>query len=619
MSTKNGVSRLFSALWGSINFTRKLLLNLLFFGVIAVIIVVISTDKQTFTVPDKTALLLDLSGNIVEQKQTVNPIDNIMMQASGSPNQPAETLLSDVLNTLDAAKTDSRIKAIVLDLKNMTGAGLNKLEAIGDKLNQFKATGKPVYAIGDYYTKSQYFLASYADEIILHPMGFVLLDGFSNYQLYYKSALEKLKVSTHIFRVGTYKSFVEPYIRDDMSEAAKTASKDWLSRLWHIYKTDVAKRRDIDINNFDEELDVFRNKFEESNYDFAQYALNNHWVDSLKNREEVEQTIANIVGWKDNKRSYNKVNFEQYLSVIKKPKINLGSQSQVAIIVAAGNIYDGKQLPGSIGGDSTAKLLEKARLNDQVKAVVLRIDSPGGSAFASEIIRREIDLLQAANKPVIASMSSTAASGGYWIASSADEIWAHPATITGSIGVFGMFMTFENTLDYLGVHTDGVKTTEWPPLTPTISLDEKVGDILQKSTERAYQRFLQLVSEHRNMTIEDANKIAQGRVWTGEQALELGLVDKLGNLAQAVKSAAEHAGLDGDYSTLTIEQDLTPQQQLVKEIFGQASSWLGHEQTTQINTQLQKQINQVIAEYHTLNKWNDPKGHYAWCVPCKIE
>ncbi|MCU4677581.1 signal peptide peptidase SppA [Catenovulum sp. 2E275] len=617
MASKSGISRMFSALWGSINFTRKLIINLLFFGILIVVIIALSADKEQFTVPASSALVLNLSGNIVEQKQIVNPLDDLMMQASGAPEQPAETLLSDVLMVLDAAKQDSRIKAVVLDLQQLSGAGVNKLEAIGDKLNQIKAAGKPVYAIGDYYTKNQYYLASYADEVILHPMGFVLLDGFSNYRLYYKSALEKLKVSTHVFRVGTYKSFVEPYIRDDMSDAAKTANQEWLSRLWHIYKTDVAKRRNIDLKNFDEELSVFSEKFEQSNYDFAQYALNNHWVDSLKTREEVEQTIANVVGWTDNKRSYNQVNFQQYLG-LSKPLFNQNTENQVAIIVASGNILDGKQQPGTVGGDSTAKLLEKARLNDKVKAVVLRIDSPGGSAFASEVIRREIDLLQAANKPVIASMSSVAASGGYWIASSADEIWAHPTTITGSIGVFGMLMTFENTLDYLGIHTDGVSTTEWPPLTPTIALDERVGQILQKSTERAYQRFLQLVSEHRNMTLEDADKIAQGRVWIGEQAFGLGLVDKLGNLNQAVESAADLAGLD-QFSTTLIEQELSPQQQLIKEIFGQVSSWASSSPEIKVETALQKQINKVVKDYNELSQWNDPKGHYALCVACSLE
>ncbi len=618
MSSKSGISRMFSALWGSINFTRKLLINILFFGILVAVIVAISTDTQQIKVPSTSALVLNLSGSIVEQKQLTNPVDDLVMQASGGAQQPAEILLSDVLSVLDNAKKDSRIKAVVLDLQYLSGAGLNKLEAIGDKLNQIKAAGKPIYAIGDYYTKGQYFLASYADEIMLHPMGFVLLDGFNNYRLYYKSALEKLKVTTHIFRVGTYKSFVEPYIRDDMSEAAKTANQDWLSRLWHIYKQGVAKRRNIEIQNFDEELEIFSEKFEKANYDFAQYALDNQWVDSLKTREEVEQTIAGVVGWTDNKRSYNRVNFEQYLKLTKQPQFMQKQDNQVAIIVAAGNILDGKQPPGTIGGDSTAKLLEKARLNDQVKAVVLRVDSPGGSAFASEIIRREIDLLQAANKPVIASMSTTAASGGYWIASSADEIWAHPTTITGSIGVFGMLMTFENTLDYMGVHTDGVGTTEWPPLTPTIALDERVGHILQKSTERAYQRFLQLVSEHRNMTTTDADSIAQGRVWIGEQALANGLVDKLGNLSQAVASAAEHAGLD-NYTTVLIEQELSPQQQLMKELFGQVSGLFSTQTAPEVSTQLQQQINQLVKEYNEISQWNDPKGHYALCVACTME
>ncbi|WP_143869688.1 signal peptide peptidase SppA [Catenovulum sediminis] len=615
MTKESGISRLFSALWGTLNFTRKLALNMIFFGVLIAIILTATSERDKITVPKSSALVLNLAGNIVEQKQAVDPVEAFLNETMADTSQPTEILLSDILLVLDNAQHDDRIKVIVLDLQHLTGAGINKLETIGDKLNQLKANGKKVVAVGDYYSKGQYFLATYADEILMHPMGFVQLDGFSVYNTYFKSALEKLKVSTYVFRVGTYKSFVEPFIRDNMSEEAKEANKDWLMRLWHIYKTGVAQRRDIDISDFDEKLAAFERKFEEANYDHAQYALNNNWVDQLATREEIEQVLAEQVGWTDNKRSYNKINFQQYLTLVQSPILPDKSGDKVALVVAKGTIYDGTKPAGEIGGDSTAKLLERARLDDQVKAVVIRIDSPGGSAFASEIIRREIELLQAANKPVVASMSTTAASGGYWIASSADQIWAHPSTVTGSIGVFGLAMTFEKSLGELGIHADGISTTEWPVLHPAVPIEDRVQNILQKSTERVYQRFLQLVSQNRNMTIEEANKVAQGRIWIGEQAQQLGLVDHLGNMSQAIEAAAELAGLE-NYSTKLIEAELSPQQQFIKEMLGQAYAWFADPTTKSKTVPVQQELLKLIQNVKAISEWNDPKGQYTLCIEC---
>lgn len=616
MTAKSGISRMFSALWTSINVSRKILLNLIFFGFIGLLIIAISSEGEPIVVNDETALVLDLSGVVVEQKTAINPVDEFIGEAVNQSNQPAEVLLSDVLTVIEAATQDDRVKLIVLDLKNLTGAGLNKLESIGDKLIEFKQAGKKVYAIGDHFNKSQYFLASYADEIMLNPMGFVLLDGYNNYQIYFKSALEKLKVSTHVFRVGTYKSFVEPFIRDDMSDEAKAANKAWLGDIWDYYKTAVAARRKVQISNFDEQISDFETKFKASNYDFAKYALKYNWVDKLASREQIEQTIAEQVGWQKNKQTYNKIQFSKYLQLVKVPEWANQEPNKIAVIVARGSIQDGNRPAGEIGGDSTAKLLERARLDDSVKAVVIRIDSPGGSAFASEIIRRELDLLKNANKPVIASMSSVAASGGYWIASSADEIWAHPTTITGSIGVFGMFLTVEKSLAEIGIHTDGVSTTEWPALTPTLALNNSVKRVLQKSTETTYHKFLTLVSENRNMSLDDADAVAQGRVWSGQKALELGLVDKLGNLEQAIESAAALANVT-KFKVTVIEKELTPQEQFIKEILGKTAQAFGVGENHN-SSSINPIVNQLAKEYHKLTRFNDPQNIYALCEICEV-
>ncbi|WP_016955756.1 signal peptide peptidase SppA [Catenovulum agarivorans] len=614
---RSAIGRVFSALWNTINFTRKFLLNLIFFGVLAAIIVAAGQDKNTVKIANQSALVLNLSGVIVEQKQAVDPVDAFMAESLGDDSTPQEILLADVLEVLHNASRDDRIQAIVLDLKYLAGGGLNKLEAIGNKLEEFKQSGKKVIAIGDYYTKNQYFLASYADEVLLHPMGFVQLDGYSMYNSYFKSALEKLKVSTYIFRVGSYKSAVEPFMRNDMSEEAKTANQAWLDELWHIYKDGVASRRGLTADAFDEKMADFETKFAKANYDMAQYSVDNNWVDQLVTREEIDQKLAEIVGWTDNKRSYNKVSFKEYLSLVKPAHaFPQPDGDKVAIVVAKGTILDGHKKAGEIGGDSTAKLLERARLDDSVKAVVLRIDSPGGSAFASEVIRREIDLLREANKPVVASMSSVAASGGYWIAASADEIWAHPSTVTGSIGVFGLYMTLEKSLEHIGIHTDGVSTTEWPVLNPAVPLEKSSQNILQKSTERVYQRFLHIVSKHRDMTLAEADKVAQGRIWIGSQALELGLVDNLGNLDDAIASAATLAGIE-DYKTQLIEIELTPQQQMLKELLGQVSSWID-EPTEQSPYVLQPEILKTLKEIKQIAQWNDPNGVYAFCESCRF-
>ncbi|MGO2479371.1 MAG: signal peptide peptidase SppA, partial [Pseudoalteromonas sp.] len=506
----------------------------------------------------------------------------------------------------------------------MPSAHLNKLKRITKSIDKFKATGKQVIANGYYYTQAQYYIAAHADEVSMHPYGGVMIEGYGMYPLYFKDALEKLAVTQHIFRVGTFKSAVEPFIRNDMSDAAKEANSVWLGALWQEYKQDIAHVRPFDETNFDETMDVYLAKMKAVNGDSGQYALDHQWVDSLKSNQQIRQQLIKLVGTEETGKTFKQVSFRDYLSLVKPPVVFDNPMTEkVAVVVARGTIVDGERKAGEIGGDSTAALLRKARLDEKVKAVVLRIDSGGGSMFASEVIRAEVLALKAAGKPVIASMSSVAASGGYWIASAANEIWAAPSTITGSIGVFGSFMTFENTMAKLGVYSDGIATTEMSGFSIARPLDDKMAEIIQLSVEDAYQRFLEVVGDARNMTPEQVNKIAQGRVWIASQAQELGLVDKLGDKQDAIDAAAALAKLDL-FEVKTIKQTLTPQEQMMQDIFGNVSlgALLGSQKSavsslaTQAN--LQSLVKELGSEVDNLKDYNDPQGIYTRCLVCNV-
>jgi protease-4 len=617
-SGKSWTKSLFVGLWNALNFSRKLFLNIIFIVIFLAFISVFLKNDNQVTVPANSALVLKLSGNVVIEKESVDPFTEFMEEAFEQEDDNPEILLQDILLTIENAKQDRRIKALVLDLHGLGSAGLDKLEQIAVALEGFKESEKPIYAIGDYYTQNQYYLASRADHLYLNPMGFMMFEGYGRFGMYFKSAIEKLKAETHVFKVGTYKSAVEPYIRDDMSDAAKEANKAWLTAMWIQYKTSVAKARGLDINHFDEELDVFLEKFEQSEGDFAQYALDFGWVDALKTREQALQEIVAVVGKDENGMGFNAISYKNYLRVINPVLPNRPNNiDKVAIVVAKGTILNGTKKAGQIGGDSTAKLLRKARYDDTVKSVVLYVDSPGGSAFASEIIRQEVENLQAVGKPVVAVMSTYAASGGYWISAGADKIIAAPSTITGSIGIFGMFLTFENTLDYLGVHTDGVGTTEFAGMGITKTLNPKIAAIMQRGIEHGYDQFISLVADKRDMSKDQVDEIAQGRVWIGETALELGLVDELGYLDDGVKAAAELANLE-TYDTQYIQKTLSKSELFWKELFQNVSvSFEGAFEVEKSSTILSL-VKELTADIEAVATLNDPKGVYAYCLACEL-
>ena len=616
---KSMVARITFGFFSLLNTSRKIIINLVFFTVLLILILTLTGGEETIVVKPGSALVLNITGDVVEQKHEIDPIDAFVSEALEQPDTAPEVLLADIISVIKHAETDNNISMMVLDLKNMSGSGITKLSDIAQAVSQFKSSGKKVIAVGEQYSQNQYYLASFADEVWLNPKGWMLLDGYGRYQLYFKSALDKLSISQHVFRVGTYKSAVEPYIRDDMSDAAKEANQLWLTDLWQQYKFDVAQQRNFDVSNFDEDVDVLVAKLKAANGNIAEYALANNWVDALKTREQINNELISMIG-SDGEQSYKKVAFNDYLRVINPPfTAPIFNGDKVAVVVAKGTILDGEQKPGTIGGASTAALLRKARMNEEVKAVVLRVDSPGGSAYASEVIRQEVELLKAAGKPVVASMGTYAASGGYWISAPADMIYASPTTITGSIGIFGFFMTFENTLSKLGIYTDGVGTTDIAGFGLTQELTPGMASIVQLNIERGYRDFIELVARNRNMSAAEVDAIAQGRVWSGKKAMELGLVDALGNIDNAIEAAAELAGLQ-DYNTMLIEKEKSSRALFLQSLFGQALTYLGETETKHHSqNSITKIISQLSLELKQLAQLNDPQGIYSFCLACDIE
>ncbi len=607
-----GIGRVCKAIWNLLSFTRQLVLNLIFLILVgALFFAFYQGDKDTETQPQPGALVLDLSGPIVEQKDPVNPVDSLLSEAMGKEPQQ-ENVLFDIVEAIRAASGDNDIKGLVLNLQNMPETSLTKLRYIAKAITDFKQSGKPVYAYGDNFSQSQYYLASYADKVFMSPDGAILLTGYGSYTLYYKSLLEKLDVTTHVFRVGTYKSAIEPYIRDNMSDAAKEANTVWLNQLWQAYTSDVAKNRNIDAAELTPKLPDFIAALKSVDGDFAKLSVKLGLVDSLMTHPEMTQEFEKTFGT-DQNHNFNQISYYDYLASL--TDINVPSKNKIAVVIASGAIIDGPQRPGTTGGDTTAELLREARFDNNVKAVILRVDSPGGSAFASELIRNEVDALQKAGKPVVVSMSSVAASGGYWISSSADKIIANPTTITGSIGIFAVMTTFEKGLNKLGIYNDGVGTTPFAGVGVTRALPQGVGEIFQLGVDHGYQRFIGLVSKYRHMSLAQVDKIAQGRVWTGADAKRLGLVDELGDFDTAISAAVDLAKIN-DYQIEWMQQPLSPMEMFLQQFTTEARTQL----LTMVLGDMPKAITPVTekisADLTSLANFNDPKGQYAFCLNC---
>lgn len=603
----------FKGVWNTVNFTRRLVFNVIFVVLFVIFLNVIFT--KTLRLTERTALVIDPKGVIVEQFTTA-PAQRALDMLMG--NERKEIQLRDLVRALDAAAKDTRIERVVLIPDEIASVGHASAHEISAALDRVKASGKEIITVSNGMSQSQYLLAAHSTQILLHPDGAILLEGLSRYHTYYKEALDKLAVDVHVFRVGEYKSAVEPYILDHGSPEAKEADLFWMSSVWDDYLADVSKQRNLTPMALQTDIEHYGNLLKASNGDLAQVALKQKLVDQLATADQARDLLI-AKGEKDEQiHSFRQIDLHDYLNQIDR-EIMPGTRSEVGVVVAEGEISGGDQSAGSIGGESTARLLREAREDEHLKAVVLRVNSPGGEVFASEQIRREVELTKKAGKPIVVSMGDVAASGGYWISMNADEIWAEPNTITGSIGIFGLFMNIPNTLAKIGIHTDGVGTTSLAgAFDLRLPLDPKIGTLIQLVINKGYQDFINKVAAARSKTPEQIDAIARGRVWSGTQAKERGLVDQLGGLREATAAAAKRANLGDNYQVTYIEKNQSIWERFALSLSSDAQLKLGEHINFGLPTALfsSQEIRQQLALLRTLQ--NNKPGVFAYCF-CEIK
>jgi protease IV len=610
MGVGSALRGFFGLIWRILEGIRKVLhlaLLLLIFGFILA-----ALHTSIPIVPRSAALIIAPQGELVEQIAG-DPVRRALGEASGGP--APETLLRDVTDAIAAAKSDSRIKLIVLDVDEMGPSGLSKLQEISAALRDFRASGKRVIAAGDSFSQSQYYLAAQAGEVYLDPMGEVSINGFSYYRMYYKDAIEKLSVDLNVFRAGTFKSYTDQFSRNDMAPSEREETSVWLESLWSAYTQDVTRARSLPVGALKDFIAAQPASLQAVNGDMAKMALQRGLVTALKSRRQVADDLKGLVGEDERNHSFNSIGMIQYLSAVRSKHVLKGkSDAKVGIVVASGEIFDGHQMAGAIGGESTSNLLREARYDNAVKAVVLRVDSPGGSEFASEKILREVQALRKAGKPVVVSMSTYAASGGYYIAAAANQIFASPTTITGSIGVFSYIPTFQRTLEKLGVKVDGIGTT---PLAGDLRIDRAIGPVtkqlLQASVDHAYAQFVRRVADGRKKSVEDIDKIAQGRVWAGLDAQRIGLVDHLGGLKDATDAAAKLAELGADYDVDYIEPDLSLREELLMQIRSQAVKLGQLAGLIPQRSDVGRILDPLLEQARAITQLKDPRGLYSYC------
>jgi protease-4 len=605
--------RILSGIWRAITRIRLAMSNILFLVMLA-FIYFIYVGGAPEPLPAKAALLLNMSGTVVDQRSEVNPLQALLGEPAPEDH---EVLLRDVIEAINYAAKDPAINSLVMELDSLMHVGISKSQEIVPALEAFRKSGKPIIAIGDYYTQDQYLLASYADTVISHPMGGVALEGFSSYHNYFREALEKISVNVHIFRAGEHKSAVEPFIRDDMSPGEKEVTGRWLDNLWGQYTSIIEQQRELKAGTVNDYVNNFAQRLQNQGGDTAQTALQAGLVDKLLGRGEGNDYLIEVVGASNDDGLYEAVEFERYVAHKRPLSLVAPEGDRIAVITAEGNILPGEQPPGSIGGDSLAQLIRGAVEADGVKAIVLRVNSGGGSMFASEIIRQQLLHAQEMDIPVIVSMGAVAASGGYYIAAEADEIWATPSTITGSIGVFAAFPTFEQLLQRVGVYTDGVGTTELAgSLRPDRPLNPQLVAALNSGVEFAYKSFVHIVAEGRDMSVADVDPLAQGRVWSAPDALQAGLVDKLGSLQDAIDAAAARANVK-DYKVEYVEMPLSPRDMLMKQLANRAGS-LNFWRASSAGAALSRLLNPLQQATQELAILQDPKHLYLRCIPCGL-
>nr|WP_115241512.1 signal peptide peptidase SppA [Gallibacterium anatis] len=614
------VFAIFRFIWNCLNFLRRVLMNLLFLLVAAILFIGISlfVGEQNKQPLPQGALRLNLDGFLADNRDQNSELkallNNLQQQA-----MPEKISTFDVIFAITQAKKDERIKGIVLDLNHFEGGDLPSLTFIGKALNEFKQSGKPVIAVSDNYSQKQYILASYADKLYLHRQGQVELTGLGGEQFYYKSLLDKIDAQPHIFRVGTYKSAVEPLLRDDMSEAARQNASQWLNAMWHNIQTTVSDNRHLKKEQVFPSTNDFLQQVKNLKGDLTQYALNNKLVTEAATHYQTEEYLKQQFGI-DQENHYQHIDFSDYLAGLPDYETANITDNNIAVVRIEGAIIDGESDEENVGGDSIARLLREAAEDKSVKAVVLRINSPGGSASASEIIREEVEHLQQLGKPVVVSMGGMTASGGYWIASTADYIVADKNTITGSIGIFAAFVTLEKSLANLGIHSDGVKTSPLASMSPFTALSQEYSDVIQMSIEHGYDQFISLVAKGRNLDKTQVDNIAQGRVWLGEEALKHKLVDQLGDFNTAVEIASEkmkskEKGLaDAQIGFLWLSEE---QDRGLLSLLAQKRSSVVQYLLRAVGVDHFVESKQMRQQLGLLTEFTDPKGQYLYCLNCQ--
>ncbi|HHF1624266.1 TPA: signal peptide peptidase SppA [Haemophilus influenzae] len=603
--------------WKALCFIRDLVMNVVFLGFVFLLIAIIgfsSGGKKSTTLTGEGALLLNLDGYLADNRDETLRWQDALSELNGE-RVPRKISTFDVVFAIQQAEDDPKIKGLVLDLNYFEGADLPALDFIGGAISHFKDSGKPVIAYSDNYSQGQYYLASFADEIYLNSIGKVDIHGLSQENLYFKEMLDKLAVTPHIFRVGTYKSAVEPFLRNDMSAEAKANMQRWLGEMWNNYVLSVSENRKIKKDNVLPNAKQYLSDIKALKGNSTAYAQQRGLVTDVVTRLDLDKKLTALFG-KGSDGKANLIEFDDYLTQLPDRLEHYNVPNKIAVVNVEGAIIDGESDDENSGGDTIARILRKAHDDNSVKAVVLRVNSPGGSAFASEIIRQETENLQKIGKPVIVSMGAMAASGGYWISSTADYIIADENTITGSIGIFAMFPTFENSIKKIGVSSDGVSTTELANTSAFSPLAKPVQDIYQIEIEHGYDRFLEIVSKGRQLSKTQVDKLAQGQVWLGSDAFQNGLVDEIGSFNEAVNKAEQLVNQRQDtavqdfsvewftddnvslISTLLRDTKKGAQEQLAK--------WLG----------LPAPIQKLQKELNVLTKFNDPKGQYLYCLNC---
>lgn len=616
LSVLKGIYRVFKCI-------RELVLSIFFILFVLVCLALtalLGSDPkgQKEMIPfEKGALTLNLDGYLADNHDEFTDFRRLLRSELGGTDEPMKISTFDMVRAISKAQYDEKITGLVLDLTYFIGGDIPSLTFVGKEIERFKQSGKPVIAIGEAYSQKQYYLASYADKIYLNKAGFVDLHGLSYSNLYFKSLLDKIEAVPHVFRVGTYKSAVEPFLRDDMSQEARDNAQLWLGKLWERFSEDIAKNRGIQAKEIVPEPSRLLQQYKEIKGDDAQYALKQKWVTELATYKQIREMLIAQFG-EDLEGNYNSIDFVDYASMLS-DRFNVSGENKIAVINVEGAIVLGESDEEVAGSDTIIKLLRDAREDSTVEGVILRINSPGGSAMASELIRQEVEDLQQSGKPVVASMGGMAASGGYWIAATSDKIIASPTTLTGSIGIFGLSVSFEKTAKNVGVNEDGITTSPFAQQSSLKPLSKEQAEMIQISIEHGYDRFLDLVSKGRKMEKADVDKVAQGQVWLGETAFEKGLVDQLGDFNTAYIAVSDlinqkrKAQGKNEIEAFKTQWFIDQPDDLLSQVMRDFKLNLKTSLITWLDLPFAQQAK---AQLGTLSRFNDPKQSYLYCLNC---